>query len=234
LPVPAQGRQESGREQGIAILPAFALANLEAHPIRRGLDVAHLEGTDFGEPQPGSVGGHQDGTGAQGIAGGEQPSDLVAREHHGQTLGHFGHRNLEPELALLQDVAEEEAAGAGGLIDAGVGQLLLLNQVQQVALDLLGVEPIRRAAVVLGQSRYAGQVGLPRAQRKSAQDHGIVHPLAQFSHVVLLVMSGTFPTTGWATQRPKTKRGGDSRHHRVSGLVQRNVGCLNDGKQSIK
>jgi hypothetical protein len=34
-------------------------------------------------------------------------------------------------------------------------------------------------------------------------------------------MSGTFPMTGWTTQRQKTKRGGDSRHHRVSGLVQR-------------
>jgi hypothetical protein len=33
---------------------------------------------------------------------------------------------------------------------------------------------------------------------------------------------------------PKTKRGGDSRHHRVSGLVQRKVGCLKDGKLSIK
>jgi hypothetical protein len=30
-----------------------------------------------------------------------------------------------------------------------------------------------------------------------------IHPLAQFSHVVLLVMSGTFPMTGSTTQRQK-------------------------------
>ena len=82
------------------------------------------------------------------------------------------------------------------MIDAGVGELLLGDQVQQVALDLLGIEPVRRAVVVLGQCRHAGQIGLPRAQRKPAQNHGIVHPLAQFSHVVLLVKSGTFPMTG--------------------------------------
>jgi hypothetical protein len=107
------------------------------------------------------------------------------------------------------------------LIDAGVGELPLGDQVQQVALDLLGIQSLRRAVIVLGQCRHAGQVGLPRSQRKPAQDHRIVHPLAQFSHVVLLIKSGTFPTTGWTTQLPKTKRGGDSRHHRVSGLVQR-------------
>ncbi|WP_294258955.1 hypothetical protein [Propionivibrio sp.] len=93
---------------------------------------------------------------------------------------------------------------------------------QQVGLDLPGIELIRRSAVVLGQCRHAGQVGLPCAQRQPAQDHGIIHPLAQFSHVVLLVISGTFPIAriGQSASR-KAKRGGDSRHHRVSGLVQR-------------
>jgi hypothetical protein len=45
----------------------------------------------------------------------------------------------KPDLALLQHGAEQEAAGAGRLIDAGVGELLLGDQVQQVALDLLGI-----------------------------------------------------------------------------------------------
>jgi hypothetical protein len=68
-------------------------------------------------------------------------------ESKGQPLRHFRHRDVEPDLALLQDGAEEEAAGTGRVIDAGVGQLLLGDQVQQVGLDLLGIEPVRSAAV---------------------------------------------------------------------------------------
>jgi len=38
-------------QQRVAILAAFALAPLEAHPIRRGLDVRQLQGADFGDAQ---------------------------------------------------------------------------------------------------------------------------------------------------------------------------------------
>ena len=88
---------------------------------------------------------------------------------------------------------EQEAAGAGGLIDAGIGELAFPNQVEQIGLYLLRVEPLRRTAVVFGQRAHAGQVGFPCAQRKPAQHHRIVHPLAQFSHVVLLVNVGNIP-----------------------------------------
>ncbi len=60
----------------------------------------------------------------------------------------------------MQYPLKEKAKGADRLIDAGVGQFLLLNKVQQVGLYLSGIEPIRGAAVVFRQSRNPGQVGL--------------------------------------------------------------------------
>jgi hypothetical protein len=79
---------------------------------------------------------------------------------------------------LLQDVTKQKAEGTGGLIDAGVGELAFLDQVQQVGLDLFGPQTVRGAAVVLGQGGHARQVGFPCAQGKASQHHRIVHPLA--------------------------------------------------------
>jgi hypothetical protein len=64
VPVKTQGLQQLGREQGISILAALALADLDAHAVWRGLDVAYLEGADFGHAQASGVGGHQHGASA--------------------------------------------------------------------------------------------------------------------------------------------------------------------------
>ncbi len=150
LPVQAQGVQKPGREQRITILPAFALAYLEAHAVGGGFDVADLEGADFRDTQAGGVGGHQDGAGAQGGAGTEQALDFVAGEDDRQPLGYFGHGDVDAGVGALEDAFKEKAAGAGGLVDAGVSEFLLLDQVQQVGLDLGAIEPIRGAVVMLG------------------------------------------------------------------------------------
>ncbi len=53
----------AGGETGAYSDPCpLALAHLDAHVFGRGLDIAHLQGTDFGEAQACSVGGGQQGT----------------------------------------------------------------------------------------------------------------------------------------------------------------------------
>ena len=49
LPVTAQGREQSRRQQGVAVLAALALADLEAHAVGRSFDVGRLQGTHFGD-----------------------------------------------------------------------------------------------------------------------------------------------------------------------------------------
>lgn len=64
---------------------------------------------------------------------------------------------------------------------------------QEVGLDGGGIKLVKGAPGVPSQRRHAGQVGLPGALGKAPQDHGVVHPLPEFGHVVLLVNLGTFP-----------------------------------------
>ena len=72
LPVQAQRAQQSRREQRIAILAALALAHLETHAVGRALDVGHLQGAHFGDPQAGGVGDGEQGAPAQGARGTDQ------------------------------------------------------------------------------------------------------------------------------------------------------------------
>ena len=68
---------------------------------------------------------------------------MSSRERTTGSRGHLGHGDLEPDLALLQDLAKQEAAGAGRLVDGGIGQLRSLDRVQQVGLDLFAIEAVR-------------------------------------------------------------------------------------------
>src|SRR5436309_1257297 len=62
-PPDAQDSQQPRREQGIAVLLAFPLADAKEHAL--GIDIAYLQAHHFGDTQSGSVSGHQGSAVAQ-------------------------------------------------------------------------------------------------------------------------------------------------------------------------
>ena len=116
----------------------------------------------------------------------DQARNFLARENLRQAFWDFGHGDVEAHLGLAQHGAEQKAERAGSLIDAGVGELALGDQMQQVGLDPRPIDDIRGLPVVLCQGAYAGQVRLTRARGKPSQHHRLIHPIAQFGHLALL------------------------------------------------
>ena len=88
LPVFAEQGQQPRREHDVAVLAALALADAEDHAL--AVDVVDAEGDDLGDPQPGGVGGHEDGAVLEADDGGEEPGDLVGAEDDGELLGLLG------------------------------------------------------------------------------------------------------------------------------------------------
>ncbi len=97
----------------------------------------------------------------------------------GLFLRHLGHGWAQVLIALApQDGFKQEAAGAGGVVDAAVGELAVLDQVQQVGLDLLGAEQFGAAVVVARHARDGFGVAFLGALGQAAYGHGVEHALA--------------------------------------------------------
>ena len=177
-PVLAQHGEQARREQRVAILAALALAHFEAHAVGGALDVAELQSADLGHAQAGGVGGGEQRTRAQACARVDQTRDLIAREDLRQALGHLGHGDVQAHLGFAQHRAKQEAKCAGSLIDAGIGELPVGDEMQKVALQLLGAQRVGGAVVMFGERANRRAVGLMRAWREAAQYHRVNHPLA--------------------------------------------------------
>ena len=89
-------------------------------------------------------------------AGWGQPSEQAGDFFSGQQLrlpgGHFGHGDGKEFALTPQHLLVQEARRAGGLIHGAVGQVALLDHVQQVGLDLLGCVFGGVAPVVFGHA----------------------------------------------------------------------------------
>ena len=80
-PVAAEDIQEPGREHDLAVLAALALADADDHAA--AVDVLDAQADDLGDPQPGGVGGHEDGAVLEVGDDGEELGDLVGAEDDG-------------------------------------------------------------------------------------------------------------------------------------------------------
>ena len=94
---------------------------------------------------------------------------------------------------MPEDDGKEKADGADGLIDAGIGEFPLADQVQQVDLDRRRIEGVRGSPVVLCQATDAGQIGFLGPLGEAPQHHRLVHPLPECAHLVLLFQLGNIP-----------------------------------------
>jgi hypothetical protein len=153
-----------------------------------------LQVAEFGDPQPGPVGGHEHRPVLEVLGGAEEPRDLLARKDLRQLLGLLGSRQRELGRAALQGDAVEELKRARRDVAAARGKLALGEQVQKVALGLFRADPIGRSAVVLRERRDRTDVRFACALGHAADREIVFELLAQRAHRVSPhVIAGTFP-----------------------------------------
>ena len=133
----------------------------------------------FRDPQARRVHRHQHRATGDVIARREQPRDLLARQQLRLTLRNLGSGNDNRRLAPLEHLPIQEPAGAGGLIDRAIGELAFLEHVQQPGFDLICLQALQTAVVVVARQPHQRlDVALLGAQRKPSHHHRIAHPLA--------------------------------------------------------
>ena len=133
----------------------------EPHAI--AVDVADLQMAGLQKPQAGGVGRHQKRAVLQIRRLLEERCNLLTRQNVRQALRHLGARQIEFGLSALECHAVQKLQRAAHDIAAAVRELALFEQVQQVALDFLLCDLIRRAAVELREHRHRFDVRLLRA-----------------------------------------------------------------------
>ena len=208
-PVQPQLLQQFGTQQAVAVVPTLAGDDADAHAVGRGVDVAAAQVAQLAHAHPRRIGRHQEGAGLEGHRRVEHGGHLGSRQHLGQPLRRQRHGDARTPVGLAEHLAHQKAQGAGGLVDAGAGQVPITHEVQQVRLQLLVRDQLGAAVIVAGHLRDDPEVGLLGTRPKAAQDHRIDHALTQRCHRRLRV-PGTVPgdqaTTYNPALRPPTRR----------------------------
>jgi len=138
------------------------------------------------DPQPRGVGGHQQRLVAQIRGRLQDASHLFAAEDLRQALWLAGAGQVDLVARPLQHFAEQEADGVQRQVATAVGELALVQQMDQIAAHLLVTETVGTEVVVGRYAPHPLDVALFGEFGKTPQEHGLHHRLAQFGHDVLL------------------------------------------------
>ena len=114
--------------------------------------------------------------------GRKQVGDFLTRQQFRLFGGHLGHGDVEHSAFMPEHFLVQETRRAGRLVHAAVGEVALLDQVQQVGIDLLRGVLGGVATVVFGQAVNGIGVALLGAEAKASHRHGIEHALTQRGH----------------------------------------------------
>ena len=158
FPGEAQEFQGLMREGDIAVLSALAAVDVEH--VARAIDIAHLKVKRFVQAQPTAGDGGEGDAMVQGGSGVEETVHLFQAEESREAV--FGRcaNEVESLPAACKDVVGEEAEGA--VADAhGTGREVVdMLAVEDVLLQLLCREKVRRCAGELSQQAYLTDRGL--------------------------------------------------------------------------
>ena len=120
----------------------------------------------------------------------EEPDQLVRTEDDGESLGHLGAGDFLDDPIHTQGYAVEELQGRANLAVVAPGDVMLLDEVEQVRADLFGPEALGRGVEVPGATGNAVNVLSDRPRREIAEDHVLGHTAAKRCHDKLLFMEG--------------------------------------------
>jgi hypothetical protein len=159
FPLLAQEQQRALGQRDIAVLVAFAAADVNEPPLR--INVADLQAQPFAQPQAAGVDEAQADAMIQGGHQGQKAADLVGGENDRQLeLGvgagqfHFG----RPGAA--QGFFPEELDGADGLGAGLAGDFFVLLEMDAVLAEVFGREQVRGLVVMLAELADTGVIGL--------------------------------------------------------------------------
>jgi hypothetical protein len=139
-PVSPQDGEQLLRQHDIAILAAFALADVDHHP--RAVDIGDLQVGHLGDPQAGGVHRRESRVVLDVVDRGEKAGDFFGCRHDGQDIGAAGQRNFRFGLRPSQRDAVEEAQPANDLVD-GLRLGAPRNQVQLIGPHIFEGQHVR-------------------------------------------------------------------------------------------
>ena len=163
FPLLPQELQGAFRQRDVAILIAFAGADVQEHAL--GIDIADLEVQPFAQAQPAGVNGAEADAMIQGGDGGQNAAHLGGREHNREFELGVGARQFQfvrpgpPEGFFPEQFEGTDDLGAGL-----TGDFLVGLEVDAVLAELFGRNELGRFVVELAELAHTGVVGLFRAR----------------------------------------------------------------------
>lgn len=154
LPGRPQQLQHPGGQRHAAVFPAFALA----HPHALRIDVRDLSRRPFPQAQPAGVDQPHTHPGFRALDQGQQGPDFPRTQHDRQFLDVPGANQVEDWPRPLQRALVEEPDPREVNAEGALGDLLLIEQEQEILAQLLFAELVGSALVVLSQSVDSGDI----------------------------------------------------------------------------
>jgi len=180
LPVFAKQGQQSWREHHIAIFAPLALKHAKDHSL--AVDVADTQGNHLRDPQACGVGGHEDGAVLDTNDGPKEPGHFLKTEHDGEPLGLLGANDAYQDTLPTEGDLVEEPQCSDALIVEAPGDLLLLDEMEQVGTDFLAPQNLRAPPVVAGEIGNPRDVDINRPGGQVTELHLLDHATAQGCH----------------------------------------------------
>src|SRR5215831_12219247 len=174
LPVAAQQREQIGGEHHEAIALPFALAYTDDHAV--GVDVGALELTELGDPHTRGIEGGEDRAMLEVAWSQQHRLDLVATEDNRELLRLFGIGDIVCHPGTAQGGFIEKAEGTHGLDKDTLGDVLL-EEMELIGADMLGVETIGRGVEVLSELANVAQIPIDGVGGVVANLHVFEHAL---------------------------------------------------------
>ena len=159
FPLLAQEEQGAFGQRDVAILIAFAAADMQEHAL--GVDVADLQVQAFTQAQAAGIDEDEADAVVQGGNGGQDASCFGGGQDDGEFELGIGADQLEfVGPGAFEGFLPEELEGADDLGGGLAGDLLVGLEVDAILAELLGGDEIGGFAVELAQLAQAGEVGL--------------------------------------------------------------------------
>ena len=159
FPLFTQEQERAHRQGDVAILVAFARADVQEHPLR--VDVADLQAQAFAQAQPTGVNGRETRAMILGGHRGEYPAHLGGGEDHGQLELGIGANQFQLVGPLaFEGFLPEDLDGADGLRAGLAGDLLVDLEMDAILTNLLGGDQVGGFAQELAELSDTGVVSL--------------------------------------------------------------------------
>jgi hypothetical protein len=180
-PVSTEQLEHRGGEWHHAVDAALAAANVEA--ASRPVDVLHVEGDPFEQPEATAVDRREARAVGGDTHGGEHAADFLATQDDGKLLVAFRPGEIEDRPASPQGLLIEEPQPGERLRDTRRRQPRA--QLQEIGPELVLGQPIRRGMVEVREPRDDADVRGNRPVGVAAKSQILDQALAQRSHTIL-------------------------------------------------